>query len=152
MQYWQTASKKSCPPWSQSVSDALNLWISRVEARLLSWRLSQQVVVVYAETGHRVAQYRIRVTLLDGSLLQCVERIRQLSDGLHTEKYSFHWQRTDGSLIRRWDNAPHHPEISSFPHHVHDHAEDHVLPHDAVDVFLVLECIEAALSINASSG
>ena len=87
----------------------------------------------------------MRVILLDGSLLQCVERVLQLSDGLFTEKYSFHWQRPDGSLIRRWDNAPHHPEIASFPHHVHEGDEQHVLAHEAVDMFGVLELMEKAL-------
>jgi hypothetical protein len=33
--------------------------------------------------------------------------------------YSFHWQKESGELIMRWDNAPHHQEIRSFPHHVH---------------------------------
>ena len=33
--------------------------------------------------------------------------------------YSFHWQKENGELIARWDNAPHHKEIKTFPHHVH---------------------------------
>ena len=34
-------------------------------------------------------------------------------------KYSYHWQDANGSLILRWDNSPHHKEISTFPHHKH---------------------------------
>lgn len=33
--------------------------------------------------------------------------------------YSFQWQKENGELITRWDNAPHHQEIRTFPHHVH---------------------------------
>lgn len=33
--------------------------------------------------------------------------------------YSFHWQDKEGTLIARWDNAPHHPEIGTYPHHIH---------------------------------
>ncbi|MCK4761624.1 MAG: hypothetical protein KAW12_05445 [Candidatus Aminicenantes bacterium] len=33
--------------------------------------------------------------------------------------YSFHWQQETGELIKRWDNAPHHKELSTFPHHAH---------------------------------
>mgnify|MGYP001075534321 CR=1 FL=1 len=33
--------------------------------------------------------------------------------------YSFHWQKKNGELITRWDNAPNHQEIKTFPHHVH---------------------------------
>lgn len=31
--------------------------------------------------------------------------------------YSLHWQRRDGVLIQRWDTAPHHPEVATFPSH-----------------------------------
>jgi hypothetical protein len=33
--------------------------------------------------------------------------------------YSFHWQTSDGELIIRWDNAPHHQDIVTYPHHIH---------------------------------
>jgi hypothetical protein len=33
--------------------------------------------------------------------------------------YSFHWQETDGRLIVRWDNAPHHSQVETYPHHMH---------------------------------
>jgi hypothetical protein len=114
----------------------------------MSWHHAQQVLISYAETGGGVAQYRMRVILLDGSMLQCVERVRHVANELFVEKYSFHWQRPDGSLQRRWDNAPHHPEIASFPHHVYDGDELNVLPHGAVDVFGVLELIEPSIPAN----
>lgn len=34
------------------------------------------------------------------------------------EKYSYHWQGKDGTLITRWDNAP-HQKVKTFPHHKH---------------------------------
>lgn len=34
--------------------------------------------------------------------------------------YSYHWQDHEKKLIIRWDNAPHHKEIDTFPHHMHD--------------------------------
>lgn len=34
-------------------------------------------------------------------------------------KYSYHWQDAQGRLISRWDNSPHHRELSTFPHHRH---------------------------------
>ncbi|MCF6297942.1 MAG: DUF6516 family protein [Flavobacteriaceae bacterium] len=33
--------------------------------------------------------------------------------------YSYYWLRLDNSLIIGWDNAPHHPEIKTSPHHKH---------------------------------
>lgn len=132
------------------MDDALAQWLSSVEAYLLAWSYSRQVVVDYGETGNGVAQYRLRVTLQNGSMLQCVERAHVKSGSLLIEKYSFHWQHADGSMIRRWDNAPHHPEIISFPNHVHEGDENHVLAHEAVDVFQVLENIEKALAGQAA--
>lgn len=34
--------------------------------------------------------------------------------------YAFHWQAENGERILRWDNAPHHKDISTFPHHLHN--------------------------------
>jgi hypothetical protein len=34
-------------------------------------------------------------------------------------KYSFHWQDQNDETIIRWDNAPDHENIISFPHHKH---------------------------------
>lgn len=36
-----------------------------------------------------------------------------------TRKYSYHWQSKNGDLLNRWDNAPHWPDIPTFPHHKH---------------------------------
>jgi hypothetical protein len=36
-----------------------------------------------------------------------------------SRKYRFHLQTRDGGLIWRFDNAPHHPELSTHPHHEH---------------------------------
>lgn len=73
--------------------------------------------------------YRIRLTLYDGGLLEMSERVVfSKKDGtLRTTTYSFHWQNANNELIKRWDNAPHHPEISTYPHHVHVSREDNVM-------------------------
>lgn len=34
-------------------------------------------------------------------------------------KYSYQWMNPDNSLIIRWDNANHHPEIPTHPDHKH---------------------------------
>ena len=33
--------------------------------------------------------------------------------------YSFHWQDKNNKLIVRWDNARHHKDIRTYPHHKH---------------------------------
>lgn len=88
---------------------------------------------------------RIRALLVNGDILYLLERFEEADGRIVVGKYSFHWQRADGCLIRRWDNAPHHPEISSFPSHLHEGDENHVLAHEALGIFQVLENIEKAL-------
>lgn len=44
--------------------------------------------------------------------------VREYVDAEH-RKYSFHWQSSNGDLIIRWDNAPHFPDLITFPHHKH---------------------------------
>ena len=40
--------------------------------------------------------------------------------------YSYYWFDIDEKLKIGWDNAPHHPEITTFHHHKHyfDHIEE----------------------------
>jgi len=41
--------------------------------------------------------------------------------------YSYHWESIlqDGS-IHRWDNAPDHPQIATFPKHFHEGSSENV--------------------------
>ncbi len=34
-------------------------------------------------------------------------------------KYAYHWENKNGDLICRWDNAPHWPDVKTYPHHKH---------------------------------
>jgi len=56
---------------------------------------------------------KIRCELISGQALQI--RLRAISGDL---RYSY--QEIADRPLRRWDNAPHFPNISSFPHHCHD--------------------------------
>ena len=71
--------------------------------------------------GGRSAQpNKLRVYFIDNSFLDV-----WLSDD---NDYSYHWeQRAQRCLIHRWDNAPDHPEIESFPRHFHDGEENNIM-------------------------
>jgi hypothetical protein len=34
-------------------------------------------------------------------------------------KYRYHLQTSTNELVARWDNATHHPEVETYPHHIH---------------------------------
>ena len=46
----------------------------------------------------------------------------------------------ENGLIMRWDNAPHHREIESFPFHIHTKSE--ILPSEEVRLDEILKTIE----------
>ncbi|MDV3103382.1 toxin-antitoxin system TumE family protein [Thermococcus waiotapuensis] len=56
---------------------------------------------------------KIRAELADGSVLYIREFVSE-----EDYNYSFQWQK-DGRLTIRWDNAPHHRDVETFPHHKH---------------------------------
>jgi len=63
----------------------------------------------------RVSRLKAKVRLFDGTVLWVREvRVKEIIDA-----YSYYWLRPDETVIIGWDNAPHHREINSFPHHKH---------------------------------
>lgn len=56
---------------------------------------------------------KVRVELKNGWLMDYWEHS---APGLR--RYSFHVFQGDQMIIR-WDNAPHHPDVDTFPHHKH---------------------------------
>jgi hypothetical protein len=85
--------------------------------------------------------YRYRLSLADGGLLEMFERFEVVSDEVNVTKYSFQWQAVDGTLRKRWDNAGHHAEVSTHPHHLHDGFDDNVLPHELITAIDILKII-----------
>lgn len=39
---------------------------------------------------------------------------------LNKIKYRYHYMNDEQVMIFRYDNAPHHSNVSTFPHHKHD--------------------------------
>ena len=92
----------------------------------------------------KVLHYRYRILLTDGGLVEMSERLVERRGMVTTTKYRYHWQDKHGHLLKRWDNAPHHPEIETFPDHLHDGAEEQVVSHTSITGLEVLQQILAA--------
>jgi len=100
------------------------------------------------DTGlEKIALYCYRIKLKDGSTIEITERLLEERKKLDTTKYRYHWQTQSGKLIKRWDNAPHHPEIDTFPNHLHIGTDDYVLRFSkisALDILIsVIDTLEA---------
>jgi Family of unknown function (DUF6516) len=122
--------------------------------------LSTSVVVSDVEVARRsmrntdlekVLNYRYRVTLANGGLIEMTERVLERQGTLEVTKYRHHWQDNQGLLIKRWDNAPHYPDIDTFPHHLHNGIADRVVRHPAVTGLEVLQRILAEIETPGST-
>lgn len=69
------------------------------------------VTVLVQEPGGQAL--RAVVSLKGGYVLHINEAL-----GRDFRRYSYHVQK-EGHMVRRWDNAPHWPDMKTFPHHHH---------------------------------
>jgi hypothetical protein len=97
---------------------------------VLKFRLIKEII------GVSRGFIRFALELRDGTELHVFENVDSC---LHKIDYSYHWQNNEKKLIQRWDNAPHHVEIKTFPHHLHN-GED-ILPSKEPAFVEVLETI-----------
>ncbi|MBL0713725.1 MAG: hypothetical protein JJV98_08480 [Desulfosarcina sp.] len=58
---------------------------------------------------------RVILYLKDGPNLRVAEQWA----GKVLQRYSYYWLNSANKLKVGWDNAPHHTQIESFPHHKH---------------------------------
>jgi len=108
---------------------------SRGDLAILTSRLSQ------AKAGTILAA---KVLFYDRSMLSIVEQVIPVDDwNIERLVYSFHYQHPDGTLIFRYDNSPHFPDLPTFP--AHKHTPDGVMPSPAPDLAEVLREIDGFL-------
>lgn len=94
-------------------------YLAEVEQALS--KLSEAYIENYVEevlTPER-ANLRIRVRFADSYMLEINEAVAVEADVLVTLGYRYHFQDKHNRLIFRYDNTPHFPDLSSFPHHKH---------------------------------
>lgn len=102
----------------------INSYLRNLDALITAAAVVAEVKVIrrdIRDTGlEKIALYRYRLKLKDASTVELTERLVEEQGQLSVTKYRFYWQNESGKLIKRWDNAPHHPEIITFPDHLHD--------------------------------
>jgi hypothetical protein len=85
-------------------------------------------------------ELKASIKFKDGSILSIKDYL--FADGVR--KYAYHWQRPDGRLIRRWDNAPRWPDLAGAPHHCHI-GNEVIEPSSPADILSVFEKIESII-------
>jgi hypothetical protein len=81
-----------------------------------------------------------RLRFHDRSRLEFDEVVLVRSQQIVKLRYAYHYQNDLGEVIFRYDNAPHYPDIVTYPHH--KHVGSAVVPAQAPDLSEVLREIE----------
>jgi len=98
----------------------LRIYLNRI-ATILDSRteIEQEFLRVEETSPGREGIIEGRLRFWDGSLLAFVEVLVAQGVVLTKVNYAYHYQNAADGLIFRYDNAPHHPEAATFPHHKH---------------------------------
>jgi len=60
-----------------------------------------------------------RIEFIDRSTLLIFEFLLEKEEKVKKDKYRYHYLNAKSELIFRYDNAPHFPDLTTFPHHKH---------------------------------
>lgn len=83
------------------------------------------------------------VLFTDASSLELSLFIQKTGRTLSVDKYRFHYMDRQNRMIFRYDNAPHHPDLTSFPHH--KHISNRTIPASFKELTDILEEISAII-------
>jgi len=123
----------------------IDRYIEELCARLTADPLITSFRVVRRQTTAFEGYYRIAAKLMNDDMLEAAAYIVCQGGEVVTVDYRFHWMSCEGVLRVRWDNSPHHPELSGFPYHRHEGSGDAVQPDRPMDLYSVLDEIATRL-------
>jgi hypothetical protein len=127
------------------MTTTVSAYLDTVEQAFLLAPIVRSVQVREREARLYEGFIRLRAVLSNGDLLEAFEFVVATSDTLQTLTYRIHWQQADGRLKRRWDNALHHKEVPTFPHHVHVGLADHVESSEPMTILKALALVEGEI-------
>ncbi len=101
----------------------MNTLIAEYFARIETHFITSPIIAAYTIIRKNIAfsdgKLRIRLTLRNDDFIELFAYIIENPGDITMGKYSIHWQKQDGTPVKRWDNAPHHPSLPNAPHHIH---------------------------------
>lgn len=94
-------------------------YFREIEGLLHSCPLSVSVNMQSELADMDIGYFKARIKFVNGSELHLFELVTIKNGKAEVEKYRYHYQNSEGNIIKRWDNAKHHSELKTFPDHVH---------------------------------
>ena len=96
----------------------LDNYLADLKASLTTSPIIREIEILDEFITSVSGYFECKVVLNSGAILYITEYFTIEGEKIKRDKYSYHAQEND-TLLTRWDNAPHHKEISTFPYHVH---------------------------------
>ena len=117
----------------------IEAYLAEIKERFVSDPLVVQFRVIRERSTLVDGHIRARLELSDSSQLEFSEYMQRSPEGeIVVITYSYHWATADNELIKRWDNAPHYPDLFGFPDHIHDGATGEVTSGRPMSIAAVL--------------
>jgi hypothetical protein len=116
-----------------------------IETHLLTSAAIAWYEIVRREISLFDGKLRIKTQLFNNDTIELFEYVSEENGQLSILKYSYHWQNSEGQLVKRWDNAPHFPDLPNAPHHIHYADGSTSSGISAFDCLTVLSLIENAI-------
>jgi len=89
-----------------------------IESRILECIYVVESAIVKDQRSYHIGIIEGNIVFTDNSALHFIQFVN-VKGGTELYKYSYHYQDSNGDLIFRYDMAPHHKELRTFPHHKH---------------------------------
>ncbi|MBI5602904.1 MAG: hypothetical protein HY879_06080 [Deltaproteobacteria bacterium] len=114
---------------------ALHEKLREIEGLVLSRTIQQEI-----DGTLGIGYIKGQIVFIDGSKLEFSEQLPT-----DRSKFRFHYMDAQKNLIVRWDSAPHHMELSTFP--FHKHTQEGTEEHPGTTLLNILAEIEKAILV-----
>lgn len=105
--------------------------LAMIADKLEEYFLTDQFASLFDEEQIlRERRLTLSLGLKDGRSILVVERYAFRRYQLEITQYNYALLDSDGAPIFSCDNAPHHPEVRTFPHHKHRYPKEQFPPTD----------------------
>jgi len=115
-------------------------YLAALDARLqeLDALIAASSIDRHFDSNLEIGFVKGQITFVDGSCLDFSEQIPTTR-----RKFRLHYMDAQDALILRWDSAPHHKDLSTFP--FHRHTPDAIEPHGPMTLLEALGHISEIL-------
>ncbi len=129
-------------PDSQTIDD----YIDAVKLQLVASPVVKNYKILRERSTQDEGYLCIQIELMNNDILDVAEYFEVRLEKIETIDYRYHWMDASNQLRCRWDNAPHHPSLDNFPHHIHQASEDNVLPGVVMNLIQLLDHVANEVS------